>query len=143
MAAGVLAPAQALRVARILWATLLLGPIALAVVAVLRRRGPGPPAEVGALAWAAIGATVLALVLAPRLRAMLWARGRRGEVVEPSKWLAGHVVAWALYEGAGMLGWITVLLGAPKLATVSVPAIALLAQFAAFPRGGELEAPSS
>ncbi|WP_242343105.1 hypothetical protein [Anaeromyxobacter terrae] len=113
------------RIATLLWAALLVLPLAFLGVAVTRARGANPGGHDALLLWLAVAASAfnvaLSRVLPPRLEALR--RGGRDAVT-----LTRFLVAWALCEAAALCPLVAYLVTRdPRLVVVLVLDLAALA----------------
>jgi hypothetical protein len=131
-----------LMVARIVWSMLVLGVVAfLAVALFLTTAGREDDAASGnVLFWVAVGMLAVNLPLSFVLRAMIHRRARGADDrIAPGPWFQGHIVSWALVEGAALFGATVTLLSPDKWPAALVPAVGVAALLAGFPSGSDLE----
>ena len=122
-----------------IWTTLLMGPaIFFAVVIYLQKSGrftvslDAPPGLYLALAW---GLTVVGGVTGFAVRSVMFRPRLRGDSIPPQTWLRGHLIGWALCEGAALFGVTLILITGEMMPYVVPTAIAFVLQILQFPRG--------
>ena len=87
------------------------------------------------LFYVGIGLTGLALTMGPFLRGQIFKAGWVGDVVKPSAYFAGNIIAWALCEGAAMYGLVVFFLAGSFWPYGLPPAVAYLFLLLLWPNG--------
>lgn len=87
------------------------------------------------LFYVGIGLTGLALLLGPFLRGQIFKAGWVGDIVKPSSYFAGNIIAWALCEGAVLYGLIVCFVVGSLWPYVLPPAVAYIFLLLLWPNG--------
>lgn len=132
-------PATVLRIARILWAAMLVGCIVFTVVmcATLDMERTVHPTPTGPtlLLFISVAIAVIAVPLAFIARGQAFKRGWVGDVVTPSVFLQGTILSCAICEGAFFVTLPLTLFGAPSLPLRIAPAISFIGLLLLWPNG--------
>ncbi|MHB1157123.1 MAG: hypothetical protein ACYC26_09810 [Phycisphaerales bacterium] len=129
-------PQITLRIARIIWASLVIGCIVIAVTLFSQPRNNHTPPD-AAHAFLLVGAviTFVAVPLAFIMRGQIFKRGWVGDVVTPKAFATGTIVSCALCEGACAVGLILAFINQfPPLFCIA-PAISFIALLLLWPNG--------
>ena len=130
-----LSPRGRLAAMRIIWLSLLLGPILFMVVIILvvlpHARPPANP--VPALKWVCFAILATVVPVAFVIRMLIHRRARTMAGVTPQAYVSGNIVFWAACEGCALFALIVAMLNASLWPTIVATAIALSFQALTFP----------
>ena len=139
-------PEKVLRLARVIWAALLLGQISFAGVIgfLITRGGIGlEPGEMSRLLTRVnFGLLVLMVPLAYVVRGLIFRRSGEGRAMPPPDYLRGTIVFLAMCEFVALFGLVTTLLNGSFFPPAITTLIALIVQAMNLPDGREIRPPA-
>ncbi|MBI1369301.1 MAG: hypothetical protein GC162_11695 [Planctomycetes bacterium] len=141
-------PQQTLLVLRIIWGAMLMGILvfAFAAIALAMNENAAKPAmdeaTTNLLFYISIGLVVVLIPLAMFMRGQIHKSGWVGDVVTPSKYAAGNIIAFALCEGPAFFSLIVVLLTHSIVPQIVPGGVAVLFLILMFPNGRAMFAPA-
>jgi F0F1-type ATP synthase membrane subunit c/vacuolar-type H+-ATPase subunit K len=139
---GPATPRQALLIARIIWAMLLLGQLVFAVVVLglALSRTEERATELGALLlWVALGMLVLAVVAGYFIRNQTYKAHWREHSVAPQGYVTGNIILLAMLEATAFFSLIAVLATGVIFPMILPGAAALVVQLINFPTGKAMQ----
>lgn len=134
-------PAQALRMARVLWAGLLIAQGIFGVLVVWLVAAGQVPRVAGAyplLMYVALGALVVLVPLAHFMRNQLYKSSWREHAVTPRGYVGGNLILMVLLEAASVIALLAVLVIGELMPTLLIAVAVLLVQLLNFPTGAPM-----
>jgi F0F1-type ATP synthase membrane subunit c/vacuolar-type H+-ATPase subunit K len=129
-------PRKAIMAQRIIWAALILGQLAFAVVVALLLQRPGKPPPPEPILSILCFVFLIEIPIGLIARQVIFARGRRSNGrLTPGVYGTGNIIFWAMCEGASFFALVVVLINHSFWPTIVVPAIALCFQAVTIPMG--------
>lgn len=139
-------PREVLIFARILWAAMLMGQLIFLGVVSLIISQPQPPTSnpPDPAVWRIvfIVSVAMLLVLIPIgyfVRAQVYKRAWRDDVVAPGGYLAGNLILWACCEGIGFFGLVNTLMSRSFWPALVPTAVALAVMAINYPHGKPMQ----
>jgi hypothetical protein len=134
--------APSLAQARVVWAALVVGVVAFLALSVsytISREGASKELA-DLLFWVAVGLTGTLVPASWFARAAIHARARGEDgVLPPQAWFTGHVVQWALCEGAAFFGATATLLAVDKWPAAIPAVVGIVGLLYGYPTGSDLD----
>lgn len=133
-------PEAAVRVARIVWAALLIGVVGFLALAVFLPRASTVEAPPPLLFWVSLGVSVVLLPASFLTREAIWGKARTAAGVAPYAWFTGGMAQQAMCEGASFLGSTVTLISASPWPAAIPALIGLVGLVLGRPATDELDA---